>query len=367
MAPKRVLHIGMTYNPGGVESFVMNYYRNMDLEKIQFDFVDMYNGIAYKDEIHELGGNIFTIPHFKKNPIKNYQSLVDLIKSQNYEVIHVHMLSAAYALPLKAARKSGVKTILVHSHNSSKPPGITRGLLNKINRKNLVGNSTHFLACSNAAAEWLFVDCKNIREIKIINNAIEVSNFSFNEEIRKKIRKRMKIEGKFVIGHVGRFEHQKNHEFLIDIFFEILKRNSKAILLLVGEGKLKEKIQKKVSKLGIGQFVFFLGIRSDIHELLQAMDVFLLPSHSEGLGIVAIEAQATGLKTILSNEVAAEAAVTELAEFMSLSLPAKEWAKSIIRYENDNSRRSFETEITAAGYNIKKEAKTLESIYLSDS
>lgn len=365
MTPKRVLHIGMTYNPGGVESFVMNFYRNMDLEKIQFDFIDMYKGIAYKDEIHELGGNIFSISHFKRNPIKNYKSLLNLMKQQNYEVIHVHMLSAAYMLPLRAAQKSGVKTIIAHSHNSSKSPGILRDVLNRINRKSVFKNSTHFLACSKGAGEWLFVENQNLREIKIINNAIDVTNFSFNKKSRNKIRKSMNMDEKFVIGHVGRFEYQKNHEFLIDVFFQIHKRNSKAILLLIGEGKLKEKIQKKVSMLGMEQSVFFLGIRSDINELMQAMDIFLLPSHSEGLGIVAIEAQAAGLKTILSTEVAVEAAVTELVEFMSLSQSSEDWAKSILRYENGYSRRSFATEITKAGYDIKQESKTLESIYLN--
>lgn len=366
MTSKRVLHIGMTYNPGGVESFVMNYYKNMDLERIQFDFVDMYKGIAYKDEIEKLGGNIFSIPHFKKNPIKNYRNLTDLIKSQNYDVIHVHMLSAAYVLPLTAAKRSGVKTIIAHSHNSSKAPGVVRGVLNRVNRRSLLKNSTHFLACSEAAGKWLFAESQNSREIKIINNAIDVSGFSFNEETRRNVRERMEIEGKFVIGHVGRFDKVKNHEFLLDVFYQVHKRNSDAVLLLIGEGKLKEKIQKKVSMLGIGQSVYFLGTRSDINELMQAMDIFLLPSHSEGLGIVAIEAQAAGIETILSTEVAAEAAVTELAEFMSLSVSAEEWAKSILRYEKGYSRRSHVTEIAEAGYDIRQESKVLESIYLNE-
>lgn len=363
MKPLRVLQFGMTPNPGGIESFIMNYYRRIDRKRINFDFVSMYNEIAYADEIEALGGAIYKITHFKNNPYKNYKELKVLMEKNNYQIVHINMLSAAYIIPLIVTKKFGVKCIIIHSHNSSTPPGIIRKLLNVVNKK-LLTNATHFFACSGNAAEWMF-GSKNKEKANIINNAIAADKYSYNPEVRRKVSKELGIEGKFVIGHVGRFEFQKNHDFLIKVFYEVLNIHPNSQLLLIGDGIEKDNIQKKIVELGISDSVKFLGLRSDISELMQAMDIFVLPSHFEGLGTVLIEAQAAGLKCIASDGVAQEAKITNLVEFINLDESPKYWARKIVEYQPDFNRRDTYEEIKKAKFDVNTEILILEDIYIN--
>lgn len=355
----RVLQVGMHDKIGGVETFLMNYYRNIDRDKIQFDFINMYDKLCFQDEIVELGGKIYNVPNVKKKPIKYYKELVKIIKENKYNIVHVNMLSMANILPIIAAKRAKAKKIIIHSHNTSTPHGMIRKILDKINKKIGIACATNLCACSEHAGAWMFGQKK---EFTIINNAIELEKYSFDEKKREKIRKKLKIKNNFVIGHIGRFSEQKNHEFIIKIFSEVCKVNDNARLLLIGEGELEEQIKNMVKKMHIEDKVIFAGTTNQVEEYLHAMDVFLLPSKFEGLGIVAIEAQAAGLKVVCSNEVPVEAKITENIVFLPLNTEIKEWLKEI---QNSNLSYMERKKITFKNndYDIHKEAEKLEIYY----
>lgn len=228
----RVLMIGMHDKIGGIETFIMNYFRNIDRNKIVFDFVNMYDELAFSDEIEDLGGKIYKVPNVKKNPIGYYRRLKNIMQDNHYKVVHINLMSAANVLPVSIAKKCNIQKIIVHSHNTDTPKGVLRKILNSINKKTVLKKANVFLACSNIAGKWLY---EGKRDFKVINNAIDIESFRFEEKIRKELREKIGVQDELVIGHVGRFEEQKNHEFLIKIFYETLKIRPDARLLLIGE------------------------------------------------------------------------------------------------------------------------------------
>ena len=358
--PIRVLIIGMHDKIGGVETFLMNYYRNINRDKVQFDFVSIYNKLCFEDEIKNLGGRVYTICSEKVNPIKYCNQLKKIIKENNYEIVHINMLSAANILPVIVAKKQKVKHIIIHSHNSNTPSGLLRKILNTLN-KPFLHLGTDFFACSKLAGEWLYGK-KFLKKhpLKIINNAVDLDNYKFNSEIRKNIRKELNCDDKFVIGHVGRFCYQKNHEFLIDVFYEVQKEDKDVILLLIGEGELKEKIQKKVEEMNMQNSVIFLGTTDKVQNYLQAMDLFALPSRFEGLPVVGIEAQASGTKCLFSSNITKETKITDNTEFLDMNI--QEWKKRILNCKNMS--RKYKNVIDDR-YNIKVACKALEQIYMN--
>ena len=230
----------------------------------------------------------------------------------------------------------------------------------------LNSNANNYFACSEEAGEWLFgKKIINNNQLKIFKNAINCTEFKFNEDKRKWMRKELGLENKLVIGHVGRFNPQKNHKFLIDIFNEVYKKNKESVLLLVGEGDLLEEMKKYVNKLQLEEAVKFLGLRSDIADLMQSMDVFLFPSKYEGLGVVLIEAQAAGLRCLTSKGTPKEADVTDTVEFLSLEKSAKEWAKIIL--EGNNNRNSYIKSINDKGYDVETNINWLTNFYIDES
>lgn len=363
--PVRVLQVFAEMNRGGAETMIMNLYRNIDRSKIQFDFiVHTEDKCAFDDEIYKLGGEIFRVPTYKGtnhlayvNKWKNFFE-----KHQEYKIIHGHVRSTA-SIYLKTAQKYGLTTI-AHSHNTSSGNGfsaIAKGVLQYPIRY----VADYLFACSEAAGEWLFGNkaCKK-GNFHILNNAIDTKKFIFNNDIRDKKRKEFLIEGKFVIGHVGRFHPQKNHEFLIDIFKEVHDKNDNAILLLVGEGDLQESIQKKVYNLGLDNNVIFTGVRSDIPELFQAMDMFVFPSLYEGLGIVLIEAQASGLPCVVANTIPEEALITDNVKQVSLTGSPKVWTEAILKPVDSYERKSTYAKIKDSGYDIEESHRWLQEFYL---
>jgi glycosyltransferase involved in cell wall biosynthesis len=206
--------------------------------------------------------------------------------------------------------------------------------------------------------------CFAAGEVHVIPNAIDPGKYAFSIDDRQSVIKELELENKFVVGHVGRFAYQKNHLFLVDIFYEIYKQNSNAVLLLVGAGKLEASIRKKVDKLGLTQHVLFMGIRNDVPKLLQAMDVFIFPSTYEGLGVVLIEAQAAGLKCYASETgIPKEAKITNLLEFISLSSGAQVWAETVLSNKDTSSRRETKDEVIKAGFEINSASKNLLTLY----
>ncbi|MBT2290575.1 glycosyltransferase family 1 protein [Paenibacillus albidus] len=362
--PKRILHVLGTLNRGGAETMVMNLYRNIDREKIQFDFaIHSTEKCDFTEEILSLGGKIYSIPRFTGKNFLQYKNAWEkyFVQHPEHKIVHGHMRSTA-SIYLPIAKKFGIKTI-AHSHSTSNGFGISAAVKN-IMQYPIRYSSNYLFACSQKAGEWLFGKYQFKKSNShIIKNAIESDKYKFNITKREKLRKELGIEGKFVIGHVGRFCHPKNHEYLIEIFECIHKLDNNSLLLLIGEGELFDKIKEKVNKRRMSDAVMFLGNRSDVSDLLQCMDTFVFPSKFEGLGISVIEAQASGLPCIISHNIPIEAHITNLVKILALDQKPYEWAESILKAKDNSSRIDMSEEIEKSGYNINSTAKWLEKFY----
>lgn len=363
--PVRILQIVGGMDMGGIENFIMNIYRNIDRTKVQFDFfIHNDKDAIFEEEIRELGGKIFKIPHITKSGHRAYiKNLKNFFKEhKEYKIIHSHR-DELNGLVLKEAKKFGIKVRISHSHNAYPKYISFLGKLYKNYYLSQVNKyATERFACSQVAGEWMYGKNKNF---KIINNGIDVKKYTFNEKIRKIKRIELNLkENEIAIGHIGRFVLQKNHEFLIDIFNELLKINNNYKLFLIGEGENQEKIKAKVKELNIKKNVIFLGVRKDINEVLQGIDLFLLPSFHEGLPVTLVEAQGAGLKCFISDTVTKEIDLEcGLTEFISLEKSPEKWADIIDK--NKNYLRKDTTEsLRKHGYDMTENAKNLQNIYL---
>lgn len=342
----------------GITSVIMNYYRNIDKKKIQFDFViceKIHESVS--DEIKKLGGNIYILPSRKKRLFKYIKSLKSLVKENNYKVVHVHGNSGTLYFDIHALKQVGVPVRIAHSHNST----CTYKIIHRLLKKTLSRETTHPIACSKLAGDWLFT-----KDYTVLNNGIDIEKFKFNNEVRDKYRREMDLEDKYVIGHVGNFLYQKNHEYLLKVFKEVVNRNPKAVLMLVGDGKLEAEIKSLINRLGIQDSVLMLGKRSDTAELMQAMDVFVFPSRFEGLPVVLVEAQSAGLKCIISNAITKECQITGEVEYLDLSEEIDKWVDKILMIKSGYQRNIAFEKVRKSKFNIKNETKKLEEIYISN-
>ena len=347
---------------GGVESVIMNYYRHLDHSKIQFDFIcDEDSTCIPYDEIKKLGGRVFLVPKYQNLP-KYLKALGKLFKENQYRIVHSN-INTLSVFPLCAAKKAGVPIRISHSHSTSNPKEWKRNLIKNILRPFSKRYATDYFACSELAGRYLFGNKAFDRgEVKIIHNAIDVDKFKFDEAARKKLRQEFGIkDSTVVIGHVGRFVQQKNHTFLVDVFKEYHKKNPDSKLLLVGSGPLEDEIKKKVERLDLEDSVLFLGQRDDINKLYSVMDVFCLPSLYEGLPVVGIEAQATGLPTIFSNRISKEVIVSSYAEIVSIQDTGFCIEKINKTTRSIKKQRSYATVFEYM--DINNEVSTLEKIY----
>lgn len=350
---------------GGIENFIMNLYRNIDIDKVQFDFLIHGNGKNYfEEEIKQLGGNIYRVPLIKHYTSYNKQMKKFLKENQEqYKTIHIHAMYAMSYFDAKLAKRSGVKNIIVHSH-SANTNVIQRKMVQYWLRNKLTKIANYKMACSKESAMWLFSkNCFKKGEYEIIKNAINVDKYQFNEEIRKKVRKELQIEDKLVIGHVGRLSPAKNHSFLLEIEKEILKQEKNAVLLLVGEGEIKQQIEQQAKELGILNQVIFAGSSKRVENYLQAMDLFVFPSLFEGFGLAVLEAQTNGLKCFVADHITKEIKVTELVEFISLEKTPKDWATKILA-KKDYQRESKIDVVKQKKYDIMDMTKEMEKFYL---
>ncbi len=363
--PIRVLQVVTVMNRAGLETMLMNYYRAIDRKKVQFDFlVHRSESGDYDDEIRTLGGRIYRFPPNTPHTMLTYESRFrKFLKSHpEYTIVHSH-LDALSSLPLLAAKRHGIPVRIAHSHNNDVPHDITRPL-RMILKKGISHHATNLFACSNEAGVFMFGQRS---EFEIINNAIDVDSFKFSKATRKQVRNTLNLStSDFVIGNIGRFANQKNHSFLIDIFRELVLLYPRSILLLAGTGENESRVKTKVAELGLQEKVYFLGVRSDIPDLLQAMDVFVMPSLHEGLPVVSIEAQASGLACVFASTITRELDVAKNCTFIALETSAKEWALSILE-----ARKRSRTDATAlvahSGYSITIEAKKMEAFYVANS
>ena len=362
-----ILRIGIILGKwygGGVEAVMMNYYRNIDKKKIQFDFIcdNDSTDIPYK-EIESLGGRVILCPPYQKLT-KYIKELKRIFKENNYKIVHSN-INALSVFPLYAAKSAGVPIRIAHSHSTSNKKEWKRNIVKKILRPFSKKYATHYFACTEHAGRWLFGN-KTFEQgkVTIINNGINLDNYLFNEKVRIEKRKECNFkDDNLVIGHIGRFMKQKNHEFIIELFNELYKKNKKYKLILIGQGPLQDEIKHKVKDLNIEESVKFLGQKTDANKYYQAMDLFLFPSLYEGLGMVMIEAQCAGLPCVASTEVPENAKVSDKATFVELNQPIEVWIDKIENLINQDRKIDIQR-IKAAGYDIITEAKKLEQKYI---
>lgn len=358
--PVRVAQIMGKHVTGGIKSVIMNYYNNIDRSKIQFDFiVDSDSPLKDYSEIEALGGRVFEIP-----PVKHLWGHINvcrkILKREQYPIAHAYV-NTLNVFPMFAAFLAGVP-VRIAENLSTAHAGEKKTILKMVLKPFACIFPTHLAANSVYSAEWLYGK-KRLKKCKILYNAIDLNAYCFDPELRQATRDQYNWNGKFVIGHIGRYHYQKNHSFLIDIFEQVHKKDPDAVLALIGYGNLKEEIFEKIKQKGLTDYVVDLGGREDIAQFYNAMDCFVLPSFYEGLPVVGIEAQATGLPCVISTEVTKETKITDLVDFVSLKESPQRWAKVILKWK-DYKRKDVSADITKNGYNIVKEAHLLQEYYL---
>ncbi len=358
----KVLHVLGHLRRGGAETLVLTLYRETDRDKIVFDVLTRGVNIPeVAEEIIKQGGRVYEMPRFPRRLWKHYRSMKLFFKEHGteYRAIHVHANSLLYVLPLKFARKYKIPIRILHSHNTQ-PANPLYKVLHYVNRLRVGKSVTKRVACSEEAGVWMF----GKRPFDRIKNAIEVSRFTYREEVREQLREQYGVRNKFVMGHVGRLERQKNQIFLLDVFCEV-KKTVDTVLFMIGEGTLEENLKQYAKEKGIEGSVVFLKNISNVSDYMQMMDVFVLPSLFEGLGISAIEAQAAGLRTVISDRVPQEAVlIPENVRRLPIGA-AKEWADVITGWAGDREavRKSWEQRVAECGYDSVTEAKRLVKLY----
>ena len=363
--PIRIAQIMGKWVGGGVESVVMNYYRNIDRNKVQFDFLfdEDSNGIPF-DEIKNLGGKVILIPPYQKI-YKYYKSLKKILKDGNYKIVHSH-INVLSVFSLYAAKRAGVPVRIAHSHSTTNKKEKKKNLIKQILKPFSKTFSTDCMCCSEHAGRWLFGDKEyDNGNVYILNNAIDLNKFKYDKNIKEMKRNELGIDSNtIVLGHVGRFVEQKNHRFLIELFNEFHKQIPNSELLLVGQGPLVEEIKEKVKKLQLEKNVRFLGQQDDISSLYQAFDIFVFPSLYEGVGMALVEAQVSGCYCVCSAQIPIIAKVCNNCEFIDLNSNINIWIEKLVEFSKKSEQNYFMNEILKK-YDIKLEAKKLENKYLS--
>lgn len=351
----RILHIIGSMSCGGAETMIMRLYRHIDRTRIQFDFFTPDVGeVYYGEEIKKLGGKVYISAKRSENLQRYCKDLCCLLKSKKYQIIHIHTSHVSSSLiPAMIAFSAGVKIRIAHSHNTYCAPEWQQKLLRPLTNVFF----TKRLSCGQKAGDWMY----GKKSFDVFPLPVECEKFKFTRIEREKQRKLLKVENEVVYGHVGRFAYEKNHEFLIHVFFEILKYEN-AKLLLIGSGNKETEIKELVRCLKIEDKVIFLGIVNDVHKKLCAIDKFLLPSLYEGFPTVILEAQANGLPCYLSDTITKDIALTNLVKFIPLAESAENWAKRIIKGSKRANCEEY-NELIAQKYDVKILSKRLQSIY----
>lgn len=353
----RVLQVIGSLGYAGVEAVVMNYYRHIDRNQIQFDFITCsQEPERYDDEILALGGKIYRLPSRAREPFRYMGALKRLIRENGYKIVHIHQNSASMAMDALMARLCGVPVIVGHSHNTS-----CNVLWQHYCFKPFVNLLlTHRFACSEEAGCWIF---GNKKDVKVIRNAVDLARFTFDEQTRTECRRQLGVEDKFVVGFVGRLHEQKNIIRLMDMFAHVAQKRDDAVLIMVGDGPLKQAVQEKITALSIQDKVMLLGIRQDVPALMCAMDVFVLPSLYEGLAVVMIEAQASGCSCVRSASVPCPVGL-ECGVAIDLEESDDYWADQIANMKAEEDRKNVKKSIQDAGYDIALEAGKLGDFYM---
>jgi len=354
--PIRILHVLGYFDYGGAEALIMNIFRQLDRSKITFDFVVHGEEVgALEKEALALGSKVYRVPQYSgKNHLAYRRAWKKIFEDHpEYPVIHGHVRSTAN-IYLKIAEQYGLETIS-HSHSVSSGTGFSAFIKNIMQRR-IRKTADHFLACSVEAGEWLFgEEIVSQPNFHVMKNAIQAEKYLFNYNVRKKVREKLNLENQFIIGHVGRLHEAKNHVRLINIFNQFHKEHPDSVLLLIGEGEARDAIKQEITALELDDKVRLLGSRNDTDELLQAMDIFLFPSLYEGLGISVVEAQASGLPSVVSTAIPEEAIYTDLVHPVSLKENDEVWV-TVMDSIDLSGRENHVTleDIQQANYEIKE-------------
>jgi len=354
---KKVLVIStVDFDLNGITAVIMNYYQNMDKTDLKIDFLIPNNPNKCYVDIFKSNGSNYYVCNRKKNVFKYLSFLKNILKENKYDVVHIHGQNTNMGVELFLAKKCKVKTRIAHSHNTS----VNHRFMHYMFMPFFKHQYTHALACSKSAGAWLF----NKKSFEVFNNGIDLDKFKYNESNRKIIRLKHSIDDSTtVFGHVGLFNEQKNHSFLIDVFNEYHKLNNDSKLLLIGEGPKLQEIKDKINSLSLNNNVIFVNKTSDVYKYYSAMDCFVFPSLWEGLGIVSIEAQANGLPTFVSNQIPEEANLSQLFYRISLDKTSFEWAKYILSIVELGERNNLSLN-NLESFDIKNLANNLRNIYL---
>ena len=362
----RVLHSVSNMARAGIETMLMNYYRHIDRDLLQFDFLaNKPEPGAYDDEIRGMGGRVFVSPGLNPLHFGRYREFVGglLADSPEIRIVHAHNEAMGY-YALRSAKDAGIGVRIAHAHNTR----IIRDYkypLKMVCKQLLPGAATDWWACGRDAGVYYFGEKRWKERGYVLPNAIDTRRFAFRPEVRDRLRREHHLENAFVLGHVGRFNVQKNHARLIPILAETLRAIPEARLALIGVGELEEAVRRQCSEAGLTDRVLFLGQMSNVNEWYQAMDCFVLPSLFEGLPVVGIEAQAAGLPCFFSDRVTRETAIAPGTTFLSLDAPDSEWAAAILAAKTAGADRAAGAEaVTRAGYDIAAAASALQERYL---
>lgn len=362
---KRLLVILASLNTGGAETFMMKIFRSLP-EDYKLDFIVSAKSGFYEKEVIKLGGRIFRVPLRTKQPIKTFKAIYDVVKNNNYTHVLKLCDTPIGVYDLLAAKMGGARVLCVRSCNAGSSNSKLGILVNDFLRPLLNFITDVKIAPSRLAAEFTFGKAEvEAGRVKFIHNGVDLHVYKYDEDNRRKIRREFSIaDEQLVIGHIGRFNQQKNHKFLIEVFAEVLKQEPNALLMLVGDGEKKSEVKEQINALGIEESVIFTGIRSDVPSLLSAMDVFVFPSFYEGMPNTVIEAQATGLPCVIADTITEEAEVTDCVHFKSLNQSAEEWVEKILESDNNNTvdRYLYSKVMKNRGYDINDVVKMFEKI-----
>lgn len=387
--PIRILHVLGSTQLGGAESRIMDLYRHIDKNRVQFDFLVHTGAEGHFDkEIYELGGRIFRVPRFRLYNYFSYKkAMKDFFKEhQEFKAVQGHMTSSA-AIYLPVAKKAGIPITIAHARSAGVDKGL-KGILTRLLRKNLWKKTDYMFTCSKLAGISVFGK-KAVEEGKtiFIPNAIDCVKFAYDEQKREKIRQELSLTDQYVIGHVGRFHYAKNHEYLIRIFAALcepekqdqrkgktengpeasetaVKQKKDYALILLGEGSGMEQAKALAKELGVEKKVHFLGNHSNVYDYYQAMDYFVYPSRYEGLPGTVVEAQSAGLCCVMSDTICDEVVVTELVTTMSIEDSPEKWAE-YIKSTQDYERTNHLQQVQEAGFDVNTQTEIMTEFYES--
>lgn len=356
----RVLHYGMGSNLGGIETYLCNLSQTIDRERFHLDFLHTDTGRppAFSEELTAQGSQFFRVTPRRVSPRQNRADLNRIFASEKFDILHFHVNTASYVAPVRAALRHGTR-VVVHSHNAGARSVVTR-TLHQVNRRVLPWDAIARVAVSGLAGRWMF----GRRDFEVIPNGIDVEKFAFHPAAREQKRAELGIgPDELAVGSVGAFLPAKNHRFILDVFGELNASHPHSRLLLIGEGPLREETERTARDRGLSERIHFLGRRDDIREILWATDVLLMPSLYEGLPIVALEAQASGLPCVLSTRVTSEVLVTPICYRLALEARLSEWASALASVRSTRDRQEGAALMHAAGYTIAANTAAVAGLY----